>query len=99
MSHKDFCHAGCSDNPTRGELLKNHGRPIDFANAVWNALGEISDYDFSICSDCKEHAEFLPECPKCESGNTSREKFSGSGAIPECTYLLCADCNHQWDHS
>ena len=42
MSHKDFCHAGCSDSPTRGELLKNHGRPIDFANAVWNALGEIS---------------------------------------------------------
>jgi hypothetical protein len=22
--------------------MKNHGRPIDFANAVWNAIGEIS---------------------------------------------------------
>lgn len=62
-------------------------------------LDDISDDDFAMCSDCKEHAEFLPECPKCESGNTSREKSNGTGAIPECRFLRCGDCKHEWDHT
>lgn len=42
MRHRDICHAGCSENPTREELRRNHGTPAEFAKAVWNAVGEIS---------------------------------------------------------
>lgn len=42
MSHSDVCHAGCSVNPGRAELERNHGTPAEFALAVVNALGEIS---------------------------------------------------------
>jgi hypothetical protein len=42
MSHADVCRAGCSANPTREELRRNHGSPAEFAKAVWNALDMIT---------------------------------------------------------
>ena len=40
--HHEVCRAGCGSAPTREELRRNHGTPAEFANAVWNAVGEIS---------------------------------------------------------
>jgi hypothetical protein len=42
MSHADTCRAGCSNPPKLNELLKNHGTPLEFEAAVWNAIGVIS---------------------------------------------------------
>lgn len=63
------------------------------------ALGELSDDDFGVCAGCKEHAEFLPACPECDSGSVAREKFSGAGAIPAARVLKCQDCGHEWGHA
>ncbi len=40
------------------------------------------------------------DCPKCHASWVWVEKrhFNGNGAIPECDYLECEQCGHQWDH-
>lgn len=38
------------------------------------------------------------ECPKCKSLNVE-ELYHVPDHLPECNYLACEDCSHQWDHA
>lgn len=49
----------------------------------------------------KKQPKTLPEnrCPLCQGSNVEKVHYHGSGAIPECDFLECNDCEHQWGHS
>ncbi len=45
-----------------------------------------------------EAFKFGIECPLCHSKNFGHGHHAGSFAVPECDYLSCYDCGHQWGH-
>lgn len=51
-----------------------------------------------ICSDCKEHCEADPQCPGCGSFDINKRHHQPTFAVPECHYMECDECKHQWDH-
>lgn len=40
----------------------------------------------------------VASCPECGSLNVDSHHHSGSWAVPECCYMECEDCDHQWGH-
>lgn len=41
----------------------------------------------------------LDDCPKCKVGQLERVKhdYQSHGGAPDCSWLLCLDCNYQTD--
>ena len=58
--------------------------------------------DTAVCCGEKHVALRYPPCPKCNSSYTHQVSVSAenSGAVGcDTTYLVCEDCQHQWNHS
>ncbi len=39
------------------------------------------------------------KCPQCGSEEIGPVHHEGSFAVPECNFMRCLDCSHQWGHS
>lgn len=58
--------------------------------------------DTAVCCGEKHIGLRYPPCPKCHSQDTHQVSLSAEEAVPvycDTTYLVCEDCQHQWNHS
>jgi DNA-directed RNA polymerase subunit M/transcription elongation factor TFIIS len=42
--------------------------------------------------------EAAPTCPKCGSIEIGKRHHDGTFSVPECDFMHCDDCDHQWGH-
>lgn len=76
------------------------------ADEIFKATGDESDVSDlkSVSSkiiellDQNEHAEFPKCCPKCNSPTIAKCHVNSPPAHTETDYLVCMDCDHQWNH-
>lgn len=54
--------------------------------------------DQAMCCGEKHIELRCPPCPKCGSHETGQYHHK-EDSVPECTYLQCDKCFHQWQHN
>lgn len=70
------------------------------ADAKWRAEREAIANEFRRKSEeDRQRKEMRKRCPKCRSRDVERAHHQGTFAVPECDFIRCNDCEHQWNHT